>query len=148
MNGSAIRIVASVVVGICFASAYVVSYEEDEVTVTVTNATAHYLHVRINDESFLYVAPGASAQTETALMSASCEAFYSPGQGASGRATKELTSTSTTTNTGTWSNTCSNNSSGCRVNDSDTYSSSYSRTPMSWTVTVADFPADTAAQRE
>jgi hypothetical protein len=63
-----------------------VSYSDDFVaSVTVTNRTAHYLHVIINDHSFSYLAPGGSIRTSVTTHTATIQAVYSPGQGLSGK---------------------------------------------------------------
>lgn len=59
----------------------------DEVHVQVSNQTLHYLHVIINNQSFLYVPPGRSVSLDPegqhlAVMAA----FYAPGQGVTGQA--------------------------------------------------------------
>jgi hypothetical protein len=146
MRPSPIRKMLWVSVMICFASGYVVSYEDGGVTVTISNGTSHYLHVLIDNQSYVYVAPGASAQTETGRFTVYVEAYYSPGQGVSGRAVRELSSVSTSTHTDSQSNTCSNNSSGgCQSDMSTSVESGYSRSPMSWRVTPADFTADSTS---
>jgi hypothetical protein len=147
MKYAAIQKIIWVIVISCFMTSYVVSYEEDGVTITISNLTRYYLHVMIDNSSHLYVAPGGVVQTETQLSSAFVEVFYSPGQGVSGRAQKELTSTTTTithysdsnsnTCSGSSNKSCSSSSYGTGVTSSD-----YSRSPMSWTVTAADFVAD------
>lgn len=146
MKASMIRKTIWVFVILCFCSGYVISYDNTEVSVTITNGTQRYVHILINNQSFVYVGPGGSAYTSTMLSTAMVEVFYSPGQGISGRAAKELTSTTTTTYSGSKSNTCqNNNSSGCAVNESDTRTATYSRSPMSWRVTPQDFSADTTS---
>lgn len=141
-----IRGVIWMVVVFAFASSYVISYEATEVTVTVSNGTTHYLHVFIGNESFMYVAPGGSAQTVTGALTAFVEVRYSPGQGIRGVAVKELTSVATSTSTSSSAQTCSNNSeSGCENDYGTSVSYAYSRTPMSWRVTPGDFPADTTS---
>jgi hypothetical protein len=111
---------------------YVVSFASDQVGTTVLNHTPRYLHVVINNKPFLYVAPGSSVETESGL-TAFVEVFYSPGQGISGRAQKELTSTVTEEHSG--SADCSNNrSNGC----DDETSSSRSASPLLWDVTPSD----------
>lgn len=57
----------------------------DGSSVTVTNRTEHYLHVFIDNQPFLYVAPNHSVTyaTETTY-SMLVRAVYAPGQGISG----------------------------------------------------------------
>jgi len=145
MKGTAIQHIIRVIVIVCFASTYVVSYENDNVTVTVTNRTSRYLHVLIDNSSFLYVAPGGHAQTETPRSTAFVEVFYSPGQGISGRGSRELTSETHYTSSGGYSCSSSNNDSGCKYDDTTSSESTHTRTPMSWSVTPADLSADTTS---
>jgi len=134
---------------LCFTSAYVISYEGNDVTVTISNGTLYYLHIMIDNQPFLYVGPGGNAFKTTQRSTAHVEAVYAPGQGKSGRAVKELNSVTTTTYSGSASHTCQNNkSSGCSVNDSDTRTSNTTRSPMSWRVIPADFQPDSTSNPE
>ncbi len=66
-----------------------VSYSDNFVVpVTVTNGTAHYLHVIINDKSFTFVAPGSVIQMEVTTDGVTIQAVYSPAQGESGTFTQ------------------------------------------------------------
>jgi len=66
-----------------------VSYSDDFVVpVTVTNRTAHYLHLSINDKSFTFVAPGSAVQTEVTTDGVAIHAVYAPGQRISGKFTQ------------------------------------------------------------
>jgi len=143
MKGRAIQQIIRVIVIVCFASSYVVSYEDDEVTVTITNRTSRYLHVLINNAAFLYVAPGGHALTETPFSTAYVEVFYSPGQGVSGRGFRELTSVTHYTSSGGRTCSSSNNDGGCQYEDAISAESSHTRSPMSWSVTPSDISADT-----
>jgi hypothetical protein len=57
----------------------------EDSSVTVANKTDHYLHIMIDSEQFLYVAPDrAVTYTTDAKPSMLVESFYAPGQGISG----------------------------------------------------------------
>jgi hypothetical protein len=57
----------------------------DESTVTVSNRTEHYLHVFVDTEQFLYVAPDRSVTyTTPAKPSVLVTVLYAPGQGVQG----------------------------------------------------------------
>jgi len=149
MKQSPIRMMIWTFVVVLFASGYVVSIENSEVTVTIHNRTRHYLHVLINNQPYLYVAPGGSALTETGLTTVFVEVFYSPGQGISGGATKELTSVTTTTYSSNRSRDCSTSGSNSGSNDCSDYSSTsvatgYTRSPMSWDVSPQELVADSS----
>jgi hypothetical protein len=145
MKSFTMRGILRLVVIFCFTSTYVVSYEDDDVSVTVTNLTGHYLHILIDTRTFLYVGPGGRAQIETPAYTAFVEVFYSPGQGISGRATRELTSVTNTTYSGGSNRSCSNRNDkqGCDYSDVTSAEASRTRTPMSWTVYPEDLSADT-----
>ncbi len=147
MKQSPIRMMIWTFVIVLFASGYVVSVEDGTVTVTIHNRTRHYLHVLINNQPYMYVAPGGSALTETGLTTVFVEVFYSPGQGISGGATRELTSVTTTTYSSNRSRDCSTSSSNSGSNDcSDSMVNSsvsgYTRSPMSWDVSPSELVAD------
>jgi len=79
-----------------------VSYSADiTVPVTVTNRTAHYLHVLINKQSFTYVAPGIAVRTEVKTDGVIIQAVYSPGQGRPGAFEENYPTTRTETSDGT-----------------------------------------------
>ncbi len=149
MNHLPVRKIVWAIVTLCFLSSYVVSYADDNVTVTITNETQYYVHILINNATYLYVAPGGYASTETPLSTAYVEVFYSPGQGVSGRAVKQLEST--VTNTTDYSNssssTCNSTQShsDCSTSTDDQTTNSYSRSPMSWGVTSLDLSADSTS---
>lgn len=143
MQRSPIRMMIWTFVIVLFASGYVVSVGDGNVTVTIHNGTRHYLHVLINNQPYLYVAPGGSALTETGLTTVFVEVFYSPGQGISGGATRELTSITTTTYSRRESNDCSNSGSNdCSESSSTLVATGYTRSPMSWDVSAYDLVAD------
>jgi len=84
-----------------------ISYSEDiTVPVTVTNRTAHYLHVKVNDRSFTYVASGGAIRTEVKTDGVTIEAVYSPGQGKFGVFSKDY-ATRTTASGSCGSSSCS-----------------------------------------
>jgi len=145
MNQSPIRMMIWTFVIVLFASGYVISVEDTDVTVTIHNRTRHYLHVLINNQPYLYVAPGGSALTETGLSTVFVEVFYSPGQGVSGGATKELTSVTTTTYSSKRSHDCSNSGSNdCSDYSTTSVATGYTRSPMSWDVSPQELVADSS----
>lgn len=135
----------------CFASSYVISFDENSVSITIVNRTRYYLHILIDKDPHLYVAPGGSVHSETRMQSAFVEVLYSPGQGISGRAEKELTSTTTTSTnySSDRGHTCASSSSGnsCQsmTSSEGSVSYSYTRSPMTWTVVPADFEPDSVS---
>jgi hypothetical protein len=71
---------------------YALSIGDEEASVFVSNSTAHYLHVFVKGQPFLYVSPGGSIQTQVgAPTTVVLEAVYSPGQGISGRSMDTVT---------------------------------------------------------
>ena len=67
---------------------------DDEVQLTVINNTFYYLHVILNGEPNLYIAPGRSTTLTTPVnvpTTISATAFYAPGQGVRGSATESFT---------------------------------------------------------
>jgi len=56
----------------------------------ITNKTEHYIHVIVNNRSFLYVAPDDYIRGSFAVRELQVKVFYSPGQSISGRAEREL----------------------------------------------------------
>jgi hypothetical protein len=68
-----------------------VSLGSDKASLTVFNRTNLFLHVVIQGRSFLYIAPGGSAQYETdGPASITVKAFYAPGQGVNGSANRSF----------------------------------------------------------
>lgn len=61
-----------------------VSIGSDGVSVRLVNQTRYYLHIIIDNQPFLYIAPGGSASHQSSDLSAGVKVFYSPGQGVSG----------------------------------------------------------------
>jgi hypothetical protein len=90
-----------------------VSYSDDFVVpVTVTNRTAHYLHVLINDKSFTFLAPESAIQTEVTTDGVTVHAVYAPGQNVSGTFTRSYP-TVRRESIPSGSSSCSNGSSTC-----------------------------------
>jgi hypothetical protein len=146
MKQALLRKILWTVVIVCFSSAYVVSFEDGEVPVTISNGTRHYLHMLINNQPYLYVAPGGSASLGVMWSTVHVEVLYSPGQGISGRAVRDLTSVTTTTYSGGESRSCHNNSKNdCSVNHSDTRTSQTTRSPMSWRVVPQELSTDSSS---
>ena len=125
------RTILRAVVLSVFLLSYVITFASDQVDVTVLNHTQQYLHVVINNEPFLYVAPGGVVQTQSGL-TAFVEVFYSPGQSISGSGQKELTST--VTEGVIQSTSCSDERNDCENSTGSTRSES----PLSWTVIASD----------
>jgi hypothetical protein len=60
-------------------------------SVQVVNSTDYYLHVKINGQPYLYIPPGSGITGKgESLTTFNVEAFYAPGQGVSGKATRTL----------------------------------------------------------
>jgi len=57
--------VISVAVVLIILFPYSISFGSEEVSLTIKNATAYYLHVIMNNESFLYVEPGRTTSFST-----------------------------------------------------------------------------------
>ena len=116
-----------VILGLLFSLS--VSYSGNFVVpVTVTNRTAHYLHVTINDKSFTYIAPENSIRTEVATDGVNIKAVYSPGQERDGT----FSGSYPTSRTDNSSVSCSNDNGSC---DSTTESRE-TRTPMPVNVNI------------
>ncbi len=62
----------------------------DNYWVRVTNATDYYLHVIINSQSFLYVAPDDFARESFPTRNIKIKVFYSPGQDMKGKAERQF----------------------------------------------------------
>jgi hypothetical protein len=109
-----------------------VSYSDDFVVpVTVTNRTAHYLHVTVNDKSFTYIAPAGSIRAEVETDGVIIKAVYSPGQNKTGAFSASYpTSRTSYGNEGDFS--CHSNDSHC----SSSTESRESRTPLPVDVTI------------
>jgi hypothetical protein len=66
---------------------YTVTFGDEEASLTVYNHTLHFIHVIMNNDSFLYVGPGRSASfTTEGPVTVYVQAFYAPGQGIEGSA--------------------------------------------------------------
>jgi hypothetical protein len=69
---------------ILFITPLTVSYGDSEASLTVLNETDYFLHVYINGEPHLYLAPNHSSTASFATVTFTVTAFYAPGQGVSG----------------------------------------------------------------
>jgi hypothetical protein len=121
---------------------YMFSIANTGTTFTLTNRTRYYLHAKVNNESFVYIAPGGSATLEvTAPTSVFAIVHYSPGQGVKGTAERTVDITETVTSSGAAS-TCTSNSqegSTCHTTEPSTTSSA---SPGRWDVLPTDLTAD------
>ncbi len=116
---------------------YMFSIAGSETTFTLTNRTRYYLHAKLNNESFVYIAPGGSAILEVnAPTSVFAAVRYSPGQGVKGTGERTVDVQATTTYS-EGSSTCSNTSEGSTCHSTEP-SSSTSATPGRWDVLPAD----------
>jgi len=61
-----------------------VSIGSDGVSVRLVNQTRYYLHMIVDNQPFLYIAPGGWVAHQSNDLSAGVKVFYSPGQGVSG----------------------------------------------------------------
>jgi hypothetical protein len=70
---------------------YALSFGDGGASVTVTNRTEYYLHITVNNKSYLYVAPGGVVAENLEMFSdVVVDVFYSPGQGIVGSGSKTL----------------------------------------------------------
>jgi len=118
---------------------YAISVSDDGVAVTVINNTRYFLHITINGEHYLYVAPGGSvAQQTNSLATVVLEAAYSPGQQVTGSGSKAVdpVRVDQVNNTSSCADTHGGND--CM----STTSANANITPVSWTVTPADLTAN------
>jgi hypothetical protein len=112
---------------------YAASFGDQGAVFTLANRTKHFLHAMINNNPYVYIAPGRVVTYQSgALSSVVVEVTYSPGQSITGKASKTLVPVRQETATG--SNNCNNTNSNCHSTTG--YSSSVS--PMSWDITPAD----------
>ena len=58
--------------------------------VKITNKTDHYIHVLINDRSFLYIAPDDYIRASFAVRELEVKVIYSPAQSVSGQVERDL----------------------------------------------------------
>lgn len=96
-----------------------VSYGDGQGSVAVINKTDYFLHVYIDGEPHLYVAPMHRASREAAKTSFDVTAFYAPGQGVSGiiDTTLEVSYTPPTTrSSGCWDNS-GDRDAGCECSE-------------------------------
>jgi hypothetical protein len=116
---------------------YMFSTAATETTFTLTNRTRYYLHAKVNNESFVYIAPGGSAIAEvTAPTSVFASVQYSPGQGVAGAAERTVNVEATSTSS-SGSSTCSNSSSGSTCSSTEPNVTT-SATPGRWDVLPTD----------
>ena len=64
-----------------------ISVGDEKARLSVLNSTGHYLHVIVDESSYLYLAPSSAATHEADGYSVFLvKVFYAPGQGVSGEA--------------------------------------------------------------
>jgi hypothetical protein len=121
---------------ILFMTPLTISYGGSKAGFTVKNKTDYYLHVYVNGEPHLYLAPMRSASASSTSTTFSVTAFYAPGQGVSGIIDRSFEADYTPS---------SSSSSGC--NDSSDYGPSCecekSTTPADYGSITWDITADT-----
>jgi hypothetical protein len=61
---------------------------------TIRNNTEHYIHIMVNNKSYLYVRSHNSIKVETNARNVEIEAFYAPGQLIAGSVTRNYTAAS------------------------------------------------------
>jgi hypothetical protein len=94
-----------------------VSIGSDGVSVRLVNQTGYYLHIIIDNQPFLYIAPGGSASHQSSALSAGVKVFYSPGQGVSGSMDRVVSSPLVQKSTADCSSDC-NNTNSCVTQNS------------------------------
>ena len=94
--------------------------------VKITNKTGHYIHVLINNRSFLYIAPDDYIRASFPVRELQVKAFYSPGQDVSGMAERELYAAGTS-------------QTGC---ERDVICNTVPAPNVSWQVTAADLAGE------
>jgi hypothetical protein len=119
---------------------YMFSIAGSETTFTLTNRTHYFLHANINNQSFVYIAPGGSAIVDVnAPTSVYARVRYSPGQTVKGTSERTVGINATTSYSGGTS-TCNNTNQGSTCNSTEPTSST-SATPGRWDVLPTDFTA-------
>src|SRR5512135_384475 len=110
---SRLRMLALIAAALAVLWPYAVSLGDQPATFRLINSTGQYLHVKINSDSHVYIAPGMSVGYEShGNGDIVATATYSPGQGSRGTVTRTFKVTVTTTNTNSQSsaNDCSSHS--------------------------------------
>jgi hypothetical protein len=128
---------------IFFMSPLSISFGDSQATFSVLNKTGYFLHVYINGEPYLYLAPMRRATLQSATITFDVTAFYAPGQGVSGVIDRIFDAPYTAPST---------HSSGCK-DDSDNNSNlgcecSKSTTPADYGSVIWEVTADTMAVAE
>jgi hypothetical protein len=86
MNTSSLTRVIRLVALLIFVP-YTVTFGDSEGTLTVYNETLYFIHVIMNNDSYLYVGPGRSSTFATdEQTTVHVQVFYAPGQGIEGSA--------------------------------------------------------------
>ena len=122
---------------------YMFSIAGADTTFTLTNRTRYYLHAKLNNESFVYIAPGGSAILEvTAPTSVFATVRYSPGQAIKGTAERTVDINATTTTTPATTTCSSNDQGGSDCTNTNEPTTSTSATPGRWDVLATDLTAE------
>lgn len=134
------RVALCGVVVACFLWPYTFSFGAAGATFTLVNSTPYYLHVVVNNKTWVYVPPGGVVNHDAGeYANIFAEARYSPGQGARGRVARTFTLVyHTTTNYDERvASTCNSQGNDC---DSSTEANvTVQVDPIVWTVTPSEF---------
>jgi hypothetical protein len=135
------RRIAALAAAVAVLWPYTFSLAGSGTTFTLSNRTRHFLHARLNNESFVYIAPGGSAVLEvTAPTSVSANVRYSPGQDVKGRGERTVDIAATTTySEGT--TTCNSSSQGEDCSNTGP-SATTAATPGRWDVLPEDLTSE------
>ncbi len=133
-TGSSIRRIFFWVLAIVFIlSPYMFSIANTDTTFTLSNRTHYYLHAIINNQSFVYIAPGGSVTVNiTAPTSLDAQVRYSPGQTAKGQGERTIDIPETVTKSQV-ANTCFGDIYACNPTEPKTTAS-----PARWDVVSTD----------
>ncbi len=133
-TGSSIRRVFFLLLAIVFIlSPYMFSIANTDTTFTLRNRTHYYLHAIIDNQSYVYIAPGGSVTVNvTAPTSVDAQVRYSPGQTAKGEGERTIDVSETVTQShGAY--TCFGDGYACSPNEPMT-----TATPAQWDVVATD----------
>lgn len=111
-----------------------------ETTFSLNNGTRYYLHANINNQTFVYIAPGGTvAMVVKAPASVYARVRYSPGQTVRGAGERTVDIQTTTTST---EGTCSSTDGDGSTCTSTEPTSTTTTSPARWDVTPADLVAE------
>jgi hypothetical protein len=118
---------------ILFMSPLTISYGDSQASLQVTNKTGYFLHVYINGEPHLYLAPKHSATGSATSTTLNVTVFYAPGQGVSGIIDRTFEAPYTPATTSSSGCSDSDNGTSCECSKSTT-PAQYGK--VMWTVTA------------